>query len=129
MTGNHTQTFAQRGFTAMPFFNLGSETSEALASAQKILLEGYEESIRTWFKRVQSEATLWSELPAKMAGSGSIAEAFEVYNDCVSRQLKMSVEDGQQLVDDCRRIARNVASSFGGERSVTANNPDIPPCL
>ena len=118
-----------RTFNRIPFFNFGSQTSESLVSAQKILLESYEESMRTWFERVQTEASLWSELPAKMAESGSIAKALEVYSDCVSRQVQMSVEDGQQLLDDCRRIARKVVNSFGGERSMSGSNSELPLCL
>jgi hypothetical protein len=64
-----------------------------------------------WFARAQAEASLWSELPAKMAASGSVAKALVAYSDCVSRQMQMSAEDGQQFFDDCRRIARNVANS------------------
>lgn len=129
MSGERTPTFARRPFKTVPFFDLGSERSEALLSAQKILFEGYEESMRAWLERVQTEASLWSELPVKMAGSGSITEALEAYNDCVSRQIQMSVEDGQQLLDDCRRIARKVVDSLGGERSTVTNGSDLPLCL
>ena len=128
MAGRDTQHSGPRT-NAVPFFNFGSETSEALVSAQKILLESYEESMRTWFARVQTEASLWSELPAKMAESGSIAKALEVYSDCVSQQMQMSVEDGQHFMDDCRRMARKVATSFGGERATTTNDPELPLCL
>ena len=129
MTDKDAEVSGSRGFNPVPLFNFGSGTSEALLSAQKILMESCEESMRTWFERVQTEASLWSELPAKMAASGSPAKALEAYSDCVSRQMQMSVEDGQQLLDDYRRIARRVVDSFGGDRASTGKVPDLPSCL
>jgi hypothetical protein len=119
MARKDAQRFARRSIKPPPLFNLGLQKSEGLLSARKALLENYEKSMRVWFARVQAEASLWSELPAKMAGSGSVANALEVYSDCVSRQLQMSAEDGQQFFDDCRRIASNFANSLGGKRSMT----------
>ena len=130
MDGKTAQTSAERHpFDALPFFAMGFGASEALSATQKVLLEGYEESVRAWLGRMQSEAALWSELPAKMAVSGSVANALGVYTDCVSRQMQMSVEDGQQLLDECRRLARRVADSLGGDRRDSPTGPELPLCL
>ena len=126
MTDEPTQASARSTFKPVPFFDLGSGAPEAMLSTQRALLESYEESMRMWLERVQMEASLWSELPAKMAGSGSVAKALELYGDCVSRQMQMSVEDGQQLLDDCRRVARTVVNSLGGEKSDAQNSPELP---
>jgi hypothetical protein len=111
MASKNTRRSAHRPANPLPFFDLGSQKSEGLLSAQKPLLESYEKSMRAWFARAQAQAALWSELPAKMAARGYVAKALVAYSDCVSRQMQMSAEDGQQFFDDCRRIARNVANS------------------
>jgi len=113
MARKDTQRFAQRRTNPRPFFNAGLLESEALRSTRKAMLESYEKSMRAWFARMQAEASLWSELPAKMAAGGSFAKAVEAYSDCVSRQMQMSVEDGQRLFDGCLRITRNAANSLG----------------
>lgn len=128
MAREATQNSSPREFMAVPRFNFGSEL-DALTSARKILLESYEETMRRWFERVETEASLWSELPARMAGSCSIATALKAYSDCVSRQMQMSMEDGQQLVEDYRRITRRVVNSLQSERSATRSDPEFPPVL
>lgn len=129
MTGEPMHTSAPRTFKTVPFVEFGSKVSDSMLSAQKLLLESYEESMRTWLGRAQTEASLWSELPARMAASGSVAKALEAYSDCVSQQMQMCVEDGQQLLDDCRRIARKVVNSMGEERATTKYDSELPLCL
>ena len=97
----------------MTLFNFSSERSEAMLAAQKDLLETYEQSMRSWLARARSEASLWSELPAKLAGSETVVKAMEAYGDCLSQQMQMSVEDGQRLLTDYREMIRKVAKSFG----------------
>jgi hypothetical protein len=67
-----------------------------------------------WFARAQTEASLWSELTAKLAGSESVPKAVEAYGQCVSQQMQMSMEDAQRLFNDYQQFTRKFANSFGG---------------
>jgi len=113
MTNNNPQTSTQPETNLISLFSFGGERSEALLSVQKELLEAYEQSMRAWIARAQAEASLWSGLPAKLAGSENVLKALEAYGDCVSQQMQMSVEDGQRLFNDCQQLVGKVAGSLG----------------
>ena len=90
----------------------GAEQANAAAALQKELLETYEQANRAWLMRVQSEAALWTDLAAKLMATRSASEAVQAYTKCVAQQMQMSVEDGQQLVNNCNELTRKITKSF-----------------
>jgi hypothetical protein len=76
------------------------------ASMQKELFEACQQTSRHWVDRMQSEMALWAGLGSKLVSTRSVPEAFDAYATCVSQQMKMTVEDGQQLLSDYQQIIR-----------------------
>ena len=72
------------------------------------ILHAYARLSRSWLARVQSEAALWVSLGAKVASSRSLSEIVEAQQRCVSHQIQMAAEDGQQLFDDCQKITHHI---------------------
>jgi len=58
--------------------------------------------------RMQSEMALWADLGSKLVSTRSVPEAFEVYAKCLSQQMKMTVEDGQHLLNDWKQAAQRI---------------------
>jgi uncharacterized protein YaeQ len=85
---------------------------EEAAELQEDLLKMYQEASRAWLERAQSEAALWSNLAATLVATRSIPEAVEAYTKCVSRQMQMSAEDGQHLIQDCQQFTQKITRSF-----------------
>jgi hypothetical protein len=38
------------------------------------------------------------------------------YTKCLSRQMRMTAEDGKRLLDDCQQITQKIAKSFTNGR-------------
>ena len=61
-----------------------------------------------WLDRMQSEMALWADLGSKLVSTRSVPEAFEAYAKCLSQQMKMTVEDGQHLLNDWKQAAQRI---------------------
>lgn len=97
----------------MPFFNWGSERTEAAIALQKAVLESYEQASRAWLDRVQSEIALWSDLASKLSATHTVPEALETYTKCVSQRMQMAADDGRRLVDESQQITQKITKSLG----------------
>jgi hypothetical protein len=51
---------------------------------------------------------LWADLGSKLVSTRSVPEAFEAYAKCLSQQMKMTVEDGQHLLNDWKQAAQRI---------------------
>jgi len=76
------------------------------ATGQKELAQAYEQVSSDWLERVNSEAELWSGLAVKLTATRSIPEAMDAYHECLVKQMKMTVEDGQRLIVDYQKIVQ-----------------------
>jgi len=99
-----------------PFLKMGKEQTEAVIGLQKELLEAYEEASRAWLERVRSEVELWSQLTAKLSAVRSPTDAAGAYQEWVGEHVKMAVDDGRRLTDDCQHFIERVTRSFGNGR-------------
>jgi len=97
----------------MPFFNWGSERTEAATALQKAILESYEQASRAWLTRMQSEIALWSDLANKLSTTHTVPEALETYTKCVSQRMQMAADDGRRLFDESQQITQKIAKSLG----------------
>ena len=75
---------------------------------QKELLGAWQQANRYWADRMQSEMALWGELGSKLVTTRSATEAFDAYLKCVAQQMKMTVEDGQHLLNDWKQAAQRI---------------------
>ena len=81
-------------------------------ATQKELLNAYDQAIRHWTDRTQSEMTLWTNLGSKLTTTRSVPEAYEAFGKCVSQQMKMTAEDAQRLLNDYQQMTQKVTQSF-----------------
>jgi hypothetical protein len=91
---------------------------EVAATWQKEMLEACEQFNRAWLARVQSrlarvqsEVALWSELATKLTATRSVPEALEAYTKWAARQMQMTAEDGQRLLNSYQEITQRVTKS------------------
>ena len=76
---------------------------------QKEMLQAYQRLSRIWLERLQVEVALWTRLVSDCAASKSEAEFIKAYTDHLSRQFRMSAEDGRAIFSDYQEIARKIA--------------------
>jgi hypothetical protein len=81
-------------------------------SAQKELLETYDQASHAWIARAQSELDLWSELAGKLATSRSVPGAMKACQECVAKRMKLAADDGQQFLADSNSFIRTLTRSF-----------------
>ena len=109
-TPNEAMAAAEQAQSSI--LKVGKERTEAMLGMQKELLETYDQASRAWLARVKSEADLWSELATKLAGSRSLPDAMQSYQQCVSQRMKMAAEDAQRLSDECGSIMQKISRSM-----------------
>jgi hypothetical protein len=85
---------------------------KAAAALQNAVLDAYEQAGRAWLDRVQSEVTLWSELATKLATTRSVSDAVEAYTKCMSQRIRLSLEDGQRLLNDSQQITQKITKAL-----------------
>ena len=112
MASRNTTSSANGSSGTVPFFNIGQGRTEAAVALQKELLEVYQQASCAWLDRVGSEVALWSELGTKLTATRSVPEVLDAYTNCVSKQMQMSVDDGQHLFRDCQQMAHKITTSL-----------------
>jgi hypothetical protein len=83
-----------------------------ILTAQKELLETYDQASHAWIARAQSELDLWSELATKLATTRSVPGAMQAYQECVAKRMKLAADDGQQLLADSNSFIRTLTRSL-----------------
>ena len=119
MASRATTSSANGSSGTVPFFNIGQGRTEAAVALQKELLEVYQQASCAWLDRVRSEVALWSELGTKLTATRSVPEVLDAYTNCVSKQMQMSVDDGQHLFKDYQQIAQKITKSLSNGWSAT----------
>jgi Phasin protein len=95
--------------TQQSILELGKERTDAMLSMQKEVLDAYEQASRDWLARVKSEVELWSRLAAKLAGTRSVPDAMQSYQECISQRMRMAADDAQRLSDECGSVIQRVS--------------------
>src|SRR5688572_17926650 len=88
---------------------------EVAATWQNEMLEACEQFNRAWLARVQtrldrvqSEVALWSEFATKVTATRSVPEALEAYTKWAARQMQMTAEDNQRLLNSYQEVTQRV---------------------
>lgn len=84
---------------------MGKKRLDELIAMQTERLEKLQEANRSWFDRMQTEATLASEFVAKLTAAHSIPEVATAYQEWTSRHMEMAVEDAKRIFADCQTLA------------------------
>ncbi len=112
MTSKPTQTGAA-GSGPMSVLNLGKEQTEAMLGAQNELLAAYEQANRAWLDRVKTEVELWSGLATRLAGTRTMPEAMQAYQESVSKRMQLAAEDARRLTEECQKLMQKVGGTLG----------------
>ena len=106
-------------------FAMGSKHLQSALAARTEIFESLQELSRTWFARMQSEATLASEYYAKLAATRSMSETNVICQEWAGRRAKMAAEDAKLLLSDGQKFMQTgaslltKASPMNGDRSTT----------
>jgi hypothetical protein len=90
--------------TPPDFVAMGKRRIDELIDIQTELLETLQEANRTWFDRLQTEATLTSEFATKLTGARSIPETATALQEWTSRCLEMAADDAKHLLADTQKF-------------------------
>jgi hypothetical protein len=93
-------------------FKLANERTEAMLRLQKELLDVYDQASRDWLARLKSEVELWSGLATKLAGTRSVPDAMQSYQEYMSQRVKMAAADAQRMSEDCGSILQKINRSL-----------------
>jgi hypothetical protein len=105
------------------FAAMCAKGGENLAAVQKEWLETLEHARRGWAARLEAEATLGSDLAAKVAAAKAVPDAVAAYQEWMTRRMELlskewqkAVEDGQKFMNAFARSASN-GRGLGGSGS------------
>ena len=110
MVQEHSVNASEREVAPTVFPSFGAAT----IGLQQELMKSYERLGRIWLERLQVEAALWTRLIGDLASSKSAADILKAYSDRMTKQLRMSAEDGRHIFSDYQQIARKLAKVEGG---------------
>ena len=77
---------------------------EHLAEVQSDMLQEIRHANKTWLDRLQSEATLASELAGKLAESHSASDTTAACQDWAKRRMELFAEDSKRLMTDSQKF-------------------------
>ena len=106
---NETRTeqaekFPLFNFAAADFAVTAKKQIEAITKAQGEALDNFQEINQQWLDRIQTEASLASELASKLSAARSIPEAVTAYQTWGSRRFEMMAEDTKHWWDDTQKF-------------------------
>ncbi|HET7085550.1 MAG TPA: hypothetical protein VFI23_12315 [Rhizomicrobium sp.] len=84
-----------------------------MVGLQRELLQAYQRVSRIWLERMQVEVVLWRRLASDLASSKSDADILKAYTDHMTRQFRMTAEDGRHVFSDYQEIVRKIARTDG----------------
>src|SRR5260370_31249534 len=91
---------------------------ETIVQMQKDMFDTLTEVNQRWLGRTTAEATLASELGAKLAAARSFPESAEACQQWMAQRVKMAAEDGQRFATDSQKFmeatARMVSNGWSG---------------
>jgi hypothetical protein len=80
------------------------QLGQSAIEAQKEISAAFEQASRNWGERLKAETDLAQEFSTKLASSKSIPEAAQIYQEWLSRRMRLLFDDGQKLMTDSQRL-------------------------
>lgn len=93
------------GTAPMAFLSFGATA----VGLQRELLHAYQRLSRIWLERLQVEAALWTRLVSDLASSKSDTDMLKAYTDHMTRQFRMTAEDGRHVFSDYQEFVKTFA--------------------
>ncbi len=110
--------------SAEQLFELGRRPSEATLDLQRDLLDTSAQFGRAWISRAHKEMELWSQLVSNVAASRSVPEALAAYQECMSQQVQLAMDDGLRFIEDYQGLTAKLTRSLSMGNSGT-NDPGL----
>jgi Phasin protein len=96
------------------FAAIGKKRLDELVAAQTQQFEKLRDISRNWFDRMQFEATLASELAARLTAVRSVPEVATAYQEWATRHMEMAAEDAKRILTDAQKLAETGAQLLSG---------------
>jgi hypothetical protein len=77
---------------------------EAIMEAQKEITDCCEQAMHSWADRLKLEFDLASNFTTKLRGAKSLPDSMHIYQEWFGHRIKLSTEEGQELIDDFQRL-------------------------
>lgn len=91
----------------------GKERAEQMFELQSEFSKYLQEANRTWLARLQSEASLASELVSELAAARSIPETTTAWQHWTSRRIELFAEDSRRLLADAEKLMETGGRMLG----------------
>jgi len=86
------------------FAETGKERAEQVFKLQAEFSKYLQEANKTWLARLQSEASLASQLASELAAARSIPETTTAWQHWTKRRIELFAEDSRRLLADAEKL-------------------------
>jgi hypothetical protein len=107
------------------------QLGQAAVEVQKEISATFEETSRNWGERLKVETDLAQEFTTKLASSKSIPEATQIYQEWLSRRMRLLFDDGQKLMVGSQKLmgsftrALSSGTQGGGTQPMSADKAGL----
>jgi hypothetical protein len=119
MPQNEPQTQKAAPSTTKPgqplaaFAETGKERAEQIFKLQAEFSKYLQEANKTWLARLQSEASLASQLASELAAARSIPETTTAWQHWTKRRIELFAEDSRRLLADTEKLMETGGRMLG----------------
>jgi hypothetical protein len=94
----------------------GKQRAEAVFKLQTEFSKYLQEANKAWVARVQSEASLASQLASELAAARSIPETTTAWQHWTKRRIELFAEDSRRLLADAEKLMETGGRMLGNDR-------------
>jgi hypothetical protein len=95
----------------------GKQRAEAVFKLQAEFSKYLQEANKAWVARVQSEASLASQLASELAAARSIPETTTAWQHWTKRRIELFAEDSRRLLADAEKLMATGGRMLGNDRT------------
>jgi hypothetical protein len=95
----------------------GKQRAEAVFKLQAEFSKYLQEANKAWVARVQSEASLASQLASELAAARSIPETTTAWQHWTTRRIELFAEDSRRLLADAEKLMATGGRMLGNDRT------------
>jgi len=102
---------------------VGTQGLASLIEIQRELVGTFEQIRREQLARAMEETSLIAELAGKVTSAKSVPDVVAIYQEWITRHMKMFAEDSRRFLDDSQKVAsvtaRLLSNREGGSGGTT----------
>ena len=112
-TQKAAQSTTKPSQTLTAFAETGKERTEQMFKLQAEFSKYLQEANKTWLARLQSEASLASQLASELAAARSIPETTTAWQHWTKRRIELFAEDSRRLLADAEKLMETGGRMLG----------------